>query len=322
MDPSLSRRSRLLLPALLVAAVGFTGCYTELAVVDRPYERAVDYVEVEEYEEDGDRVVSRYYYEDEYEPYRYRRYFDRFHFGVSFHHGPWFHAGAFGPRYYYDYYDPFWDPWYPVSWHWNPWPRYHWNWYSPYRYHHYAYVPGHMYTYAPYYSGWRYDAPYTIRRGNYAPRGRTIGRSRLADNDRSIDRGRGDAIRGSTAGRSGVFGSEPYGRDRGVTRGGGSAGKSEGVTRGQTRSGDRTVGSGTRSTARGTVGRSTGRTTTRGSSGVRSGSSRSGGRSSGTVRDTGRSRSSGSSGSVGRSSSGSSRSSGSVGRSSSRSSGR
>src|SRR5690606_41978454 len=138
-------------------------------LVDRPYERVPEYVEVERYDEEGDRVVTRYFYDDDYDSYRYRKYFSRFHFGVGFYSDPWLYAGHG--------WDPYWhDPYYYSGWAWSPYWPHRYSWYRPIHHHHYyAWAPGYRYTYGGHYTGWWYDSPYTVRRGNYAPRGTTIG---------------------------------------------------------------------------------------------------------------------------------------------------
>lgn len=270
----IATENRFLLPLVAVGLLfGLTGCYTQLAVVERDYDRP-DYVEVEEHYEGeyGEDVVVRRYYEDDYyhyRPRRYRDYFDRFYVGIGFHWDPF-------------YYDPFYDPWFGHG-------RY--AYYSPFRryYSPFVYAPTYVwggYGY-PYYGGWGgyYGTPYVVRnRGDYEPRGSTLGRSRLAGTrgvgGRSIDRG---ATGRGALGRGGYDTDGRTARTRGVQRAG-----SGGV---DARSG-RTIERSTRGTdSRGTVGR------------------------------TPSSRGSDSRGTVGRSSSGSSsRSSGSVGRSSSGSS--
>ena len=118
---SLSKSRLALIPILGLVLFGFTGCYTQLAVVEDDYERTPDVVVVEE-QEGEDVTVRRYYYDDYndygYTPYSYRRYFDRFH--VGFYDPYW-------DPWYYDY-DPYWDFSFSIGWG-RPWHR--WNsWYS------------------------------------------------------------------------------------------------------------------------------------------------------------------------------------------------
>lgn len=308
-------RSRFVLPVLAAALLGLTGCYTELAVVERVYDREPDYVEVEE--RDG-TVVERYYYDDDdyyyddccyYDPYRYRRYFTRFHVGIGYFHDPFW----WDPFYYsWHFYDPFYyDPFFYVGWGFRPF-----HYYSPFYHHHY--YPSYAYVFWPYYGGWRYDAPGVIRgrRGSYEPRGVTLGRGGLAGIRSAASNAVPRGASRSSIGRSGFLNDEIQGGTaRGITRVGSSTATRSGSVGSVTRE-----SSASRGASRGTVDRST--TGTSGSRGTvgRSTTGSTGSRS--TVRSAPASRASGSRGTVSRpSSSGSSGSRGTVSRPSSSSSG-
>ncbi|QXD14629.1 hypothetical protein GQ464_014515 [Rhodocaloribacter litoris] len=221
---------------LLLAGLALTGCYTQLAVTETYDERYrdPDYVEEEVYEEDGEVVVHKhYYYDDWHRPYRFRRYFYRFY-------DP-FYYGFYDP-FFYDpfFYDPF---YYHSGFHISigfgfgyPYWRYHSPWY--YR-HHYAFYPYGGYYWDPfYYGGSRLVVVKPPR--TFQPRGGTLGRSMLAD-DRDGRRGtrgydRGEAgLNDRQAGRSVVRTTAP----------GTSAGKDEAParsTRGVIRSTDARAG--------------------------------------------------------------------------------
>lgn len=332
-------RAALSLTLGLLALV-LTGCYTQLAVVEHEYyEPEPDYVEVEKY--DDSTVVNNYYYEDDYyadyEAYPYNRYFSRLN--VGFYSAPtcWDPFYAYDP-YCYSAYDPFFFGY-------NFYDPFFHSFYDPFGYRgygfHRAYYPGYTYVYAPYYGGYRYDSPYAIRRrGDWEPRGRTMGRGELVDVSRTargMNGARGTIGRGTlgndgrdTRGRDVVrtgtrstFGSDETSRTgRSVVRSGsrGTGTSSEGTVTRSTRPTRGTVAPNGRSTSRGVEGRSSsGRS---GSTGVRSRPSTtrdadsSSGR--GSYEAPPRTRSTSPAPAVRRGSSGdSSRSSGSVGRSSS-----
>ncbi len=270
---------------LLVASFGLTGCYTQLAVMERPH-GDLDQV-VADYGDDGDILVRRYYEDgyveeevyNEYDwyyhrPYSYARYFDSFYgpaYGVTSHCWDIFYC------------DPYWGygsgfsltlGWGSYGYWGRPYSSFGFGWgYDPFYWGSSYYRPySHYPTWAYYgggygYRGYSYGSVRAAT-GHYAPRGETMARSALTSRTRGTRGGRD--LNGVAGTRSGLSGRGVAGDTRTVvSTGRGSTATSKGLATGTrpsrgTLTSDRstrtTVGS-TRTTTRSNVGST--RTTTR-----------------------------------------------------------
>ncbi|MGB0651404.1 MAG: hypothetical protein ACPGQT_10910 [Rhodothermales bacterium] len=285
-----------MLAILAVASMGLTGCYTQLAVLEKPH-GGLDQV-VADYGDDGDILVRRYY-EDGYveeevyseydwythRPYSYARYFDSFYgpaMGVRSHCWDLFYCDSFWgytPSYSLAFGYGSWGVWgrpyasfgFGLSWGYDPF-YYGVNHYRPY---------SHYPTWAWYGGGNHYNyGGVRAVTGHYAPRGETMARSALTSRTRGARGGRdlngGVGVRGSntrgedlgtrtvaTSGRA-ASATTSKGLATGTrpTRGALTGDRSSRNAFGTTRTSTRSSATGTRTTSRGVAStRSTTRTT-------------------------------------------------------------
>lgn len=302
--------SRMIVPVLLlVATLGLSGCYTQLAVLERPH-GDLDQV-VADYGDDGDILVRRYY-EDGYveeevyteydwyhhRPFTYARYFDSFYgpsVGVSahcwdiFYCDPyWGHGSSFSISMGFGSWGYWNRPYTSVGFGWGYDPFYWGSYYRPY-----SHFPAYAWYGSP---GYYYHGGVGVASGRYAPRGETMARSALTSRTRGSRGGRdeygiagGRSTLGSSAsslgtrtvvssGRSGTTASKGLATgtrpSRGTLTGDRSARTTVGSTRNTTRSSVGTSGSTSRTSgwdrsATRTTRSSVGTRTTRSSSGTR-----------------------------------------------------
>ena len=323
---------------VLMAAFIFSGCYTQVHVIEeRPARMTTDRYSDERAQPVTDQDIYDLGYEDGlYDAGLHFRDYDRYRWSASYHYAPRYpryrpvSSWSFGFSYGHGFYNPYYDwAWYGHGYH--PWHSFHYySWHAPYRWH----SPYHWHRYPAYgYGGWyspfgpNYYVVYNYYNitGHQSTRVRTT-RSPVATTATRAsaltrDGTRTTGVRGSTAPQSVTrSGSATVDRRTNVTRSGSTAPATVRRDAGTT---TRSTGSVTRNTAptrssgtvnrsstptrsSGTVNRSS--TTTRSSGTVNRSSTPS--RSSGTVNRS--SSSSGNSGSVSRSGS-TTRSSGSSG---------
>jgi len=238
---------------LIVAMLGLTGCYTQLATMEPAYDEGLDFVEAD-YERDGDVVVRKYYDdgtvdEDFYpagydwyrhEPYAFSRYFSSFY-------GPSYGGHYFGGCGYFSYCDPYYDSFVSVSFGYGrPYSAFGFGFgssygyggygsfgYSSFGYGAFGYSPfgyAHIPTYAfhsPYYfgHGGSLGTVHVVDR-NYGPRGSSLSRSALTSTSTGTRGGRdngGSSLEGTRGVLTGSGSTAGFG-ERGVvsTRSGSS----------------------------------------------------------------------------------------------------